>query len=139
MLGSQALQLVSEAAGNNIDGSQREDRSRGGRNLWNKNSQVYLKPEAEIYPTIRSLISQTNAFAFQMPPRQVKVKFAFLTVGDVDTKSQRFVAEVLIQAKWVEPKLRGLTSVSFNDSVTILNRLMREPFIRNKCLKGLSW
>ncbi|XP_075242677.1 cys-loop ligand-gated ion channel-like isoform X4 [Convolutriloba macropyga] len=48
----------------------------------------------------------------EMSPRQVKVKFAFLTVGDVDTKSQRFVTEVLIQAKWVEPKLQGLTDAS---------------------------
>ena len=106
MLGSQALQMVSEAAGTFGSASGGSQKNGNGGNRWN------LEPPQEMFPTIRSLIAQTNTFAFQMPPRQVKVKFAFLTVGDVDTKSQRFVAEVLIQAKWVEPKLRGLTSVS---------------------------
>ncbi|XP_063720818.1 gamma-aminobutyric acid receptor subunit beta-1-like isoform X4 [Symsagittifera roscoffensis] len=63
--------------------------------------------------SLKQLVSHSIDIAvFQMSPRQVKVKFAFLTVGDVDTKSQRFVTEVLIQAKWVEPKLRGLTDAS---------------------------
>jgi len=52
-----------------------------------------------------------------MSPKQVKVKFAFLTVGDVDTKSQRFVSEVLIQAKWTEPKLEGVSDASELDSI----------------------
>ena len=64
--------------------------------------------------SLRQLATHScDIVVFQMSPRQVKVKFAFLTVGDVDTKSQRFVTEVLIQAKWVEPKLQGLTDVSY--------------------------
>ena len=70
--------------------------------------------------SVKQLASHScDVVVFQMSPKQVKVKFAFLTVGDVDTKSQRFVSEVLIQAKWTEPKLEGVSDVSLSQNFKI--------------------
>jgi hypothetical protein len=39
------------------------------------------------------------------PPREVELRVIFLRIGDIDTLSERFFAEILIESKWQEPKL----------------------------------
>ena len=43
---------------------------------------------------------------------KVKVRIDFLKIGEIDTLKEHFQAEVLIQAKWIDPELK--LKVHFN-------------------------
>ena len=38
--------------------------------------------------------------------REVQIRVIFLRIGDIDTLNEKFYAEILIESKWEEPKLR---------------------------------
>ena len=38
-------------------------------------------------------------------PREVEIRVIFLRIGDIDTLNEKFFSEILIEAKWEEPKL----------------------------------
>lgn len=37
--------------------------------------------------------------------REVELRIIFLRIGEIDTLNERFFAEILLEAKWIEPKL----------------------------------
>ena len=40
-------------------------------------------------------------------PREVQIRVIFLRIGDIDTLNEKFYAEILIESKWEEPKLKA--------------------------------
>ncbi|CAF3971476.1 unnamed protein product [Rotaria sp. Silwood2] len=67
---------------------------------------------------LKSTLSKHLIFKqFDESPIKVQVRCVFMRVGDIDTLNERYYAEILFEASWEEPKLKGLHKKSFDPMV----------------------
>ncbi|CAF3632253.1 unnamed protein product [Rotaria socialis] len=50
-------------------------------------------------------------------PIEVHVRCVFMRVGDIDTLNERYYAEILFEASWEEPRLKGTPKEPFNAGI----------------------
>ncbi|CAF0924423.1 unnamed protein product [Rotaria sp. Silwood1] len=49
--------------------------------------------------------------------KDVQIRCVFMRVGEIDTLNERYYAEILFEASWEEPKLKGLQKKPFDPTV----------------------
>ncbi|CAF2112608.1 unnamed protein product [Rotaria magnacalcarata] len=50
-------------------------------------------------------------------PIEVHVRCIFMRVGEIDTLNERYYAEILFEASWEEPRLKGTPNEPFNEEI----------------------